>query len=234
MQDRPRSLSLTPAHVARVQRAIVDSGIEPGVELHNDADYDAWVKRIIKTHPAPGSPTLLFAYGSLIWKPEIEHVGEQMGVARGWHRSFCFRMTRFRGTPEQPGLMMALDRGGQCRGILYELPKNDLEGQFGKLFRREFKYKPVNSTPRWITVETTSGSTPALGFVMNRASPLYAGNLSRSCCGCVGSSMWSHGFWGRISTQHCDAPRGKRHSGPQSVAASSARSAADRSREQDS
>ncbi|UXN67226.1 gamma-glutamylcyclotransferase (plasmid) [Phyllobacterium sp. A18/5-2] len=195
MQDRPRSLSLTPAHVARVQRAIVDSGIEPGVELHNDADYDAWVKRIIKTHPAPGSPTLLFAYGSLIWKPEIEHVGEQMGVARGWHRSFCFRMTRFRGTPEQPGLMMALDRGGQCRGILYELPKNDLEGQFGKLFRREFKYKPVNSTPRWITVETTSGSTPALGFVMNRASPLYAGNLSlevvadvlAQACGHMGS-----------------------------------------------
>ena len=195
MQGRPRSLSLTPAHVARVHRAIDDSGIEPGVELHNDADYDDWVKRIIKTHPAPGSPTLLFAYGSLIWKPEIEHVGEQIGVARGWHRSFCFRMTRFRGTPEQPGLMMALDRGGQCRGILYELLKNDLEGQFGKLFRREFKYKPANSTPRWITVETTSGLTPALGFVMNRASPLYAGNLPlevvadvlAQACGHVGS-----------------------------------------------
>ncbi|WP_340670920.1 gamma-glutamylcyclotransferase [Phyllobacterium sp.] len=135
MQGRPRSLNLTPALVARVHRAIEDGGMEPGVELHNDANYDDWVTRIIKTHPAPGSPSLLFAYGSLIWKPEIEHVGEQICVARGWHRSFCFRMTRFRGTPEQPGLMMALDRGGQCRGILYELPKNGLQGQFGKLFR---------------------------------------------------------------------------------------------------
>jgi cation transport protein ChaC len=71
--------------------------------------------------------------------------------------------------------MMALDRGGQCRGVLYDLPNDNLEGQFGKLFRREFTYKPINSMPRWITVETPSGPTPALAFVMNRASPLYAG-----------------------------------------------------------
>jgi cation transport protein ChaC len=91
--------------------------------------------------------------------------------------------------------MMALDRGGQCRGVLYELPKNDLEGQFGKLFRREFKYKPANSMPHWITVETASSRTPALTFVMNRASPLYTGNLSleavadvlAQACGHLGS-----------------------------------------------
>ncbi|WP_352876607.1 gamma-glutamylcyclotransferase [Mesorhizobium sp. M1396] len=89
---------------------------------------------MIRTHPAPKAPTRLFAYGSLIWKPEIEHIGEQVGLARGWHRAFCFRMTRFRGTPEQPGLMMALDRGGQCSGVLYNLPEDNLERQFGKLF----------------------------------------------------------------------------------------------------
>ncbi|MDK1491610.1 gamma-glutamylcyclotransferase [Sinorhizobium sp. 7-81] len=195
MPDTRSSLSLTPAHVAQVHKTIVDKGVEPGVELHSDADYDDWVKRMIRNHPAPGSPTRLFAYGSLIWKPEIEHVAEEIGVARGWHRSFCFRMTRFRGTPDLPGLMMALDRGGQCRGLLYELPKDNLEGQLGKLFRREFTYKPPNSMPRWITVETAFGRTPALAFVMNRASPLYAGSLSLEAvaevlacaCGHVGS-----------------------------------------------
>jgi cation transport protein ChaC len=78
--------------------------------------------------------------------------------------------------------MMALDRGGQCRGVLYDLPTatspDMLEGQLGKLFRREFTYKPINSMPRWITVETEAGSVPALAFVMNRASPAYAGRLS--------------------------------------------------------
>lgn len=131
-----RTMSLTAAHIARVYRIVEDQGTAPGFELNSDADYTAWVESIMRTHPASGAPTHLFAYGSLIWKPEIEHTGEQIGVARGWHRSFCFRMPRFRGTHEQPGLMMALDRGGQCKGVLYSLPENDLEGQLGKLFRR--------------------------------------------------------------------------------------------------
>jgi len=193
--NRRRRPSLTPSHVAQVHRVVEDGGVEPGREVHTDADYDEWVARIVESHSAPQSPTLLFAYGSLIWKPEIEHVGERPGIARGWHRSFCFRMTRFRGTIEQPGLMMALDRGGQCRGVLYELPRNDLEGQLGRLFRREFRYKPANSMPRWISVSTASGAIPALTFVMNRLSPLYAGGLSleavadvlAKACGHMGS-----------------------------------------------
>lgn len=172
-----RTLSLTTDHVARVHRVVEDSGVEPGMEIHTDTDYDDWVERILASHPAPRLSTRLFACGSLIWKPELEHVGEQQAVARGWHRSFCFRMTRFRGTIEQPGLMMALDRGGQCRGVVFELPRDDLEGQFARLFRREFRYKPANSMPRWITVSTPSGGMPALAFVMNRGSPLYAGGL---------------------------------------------------------
>ena len=171
-------LALTAEHVAHVHRDVEDGGIAPGAELNTDADYDEWVARIIASHPAPHEPTRLFAYGSLIWKPEIEHVGEQLATARGWHRAFCFRMTRFRGTPQQPGLMMALDRGGQCKGVAFELPHGDLETRLGKLFRREFTYKPVNSMPRWINVTSQQGVFPALTFVMNRASPLYAGRLS--------------------------------------------------------
>jgi glutathione-specific gamma-glutamylcyclotransferase len=173
-----RTMSLTAGHIARIHRVVEDQGPAPGFELNTDADYAAWVESIMRAHPAPEAPTHVFAYGSLIWKPEIEHTGEQIGVARGWHRSFCFRMPRFRGTHEQPGLMMALDRGGQCKGVLYSLPMQDIEGQLGRLFRREFTSKPVNSMPRWITVVTASGSIPALTFVMNRASPLYAGRLA--------------------------------------------------------
>jgi len=189
-----RKLTLTKQHVERVHRAVDDQGLAPGAELHTDADYDGWVERMIRTHPAPNAPTRLFAYGSLIWKPEIEHSAEQQGVARGWHRAFCFHITRFRGTLEQPGLMMALDRGGQCRGVLYELPPYDLQRQFGQLFRREFTYKPPNSMPRWISVETASGPTPALTFVMNRASPLYAGRQSLEAVADVLARACGH--WG--------------------------------------
>ncbi|MER8529688.1 gamma-glutamylcyclotransferase [Mesorhizobium sp. M0814] len=187
-------LTLTAEHIARVHKVVQDQGLAPGAELHTDADYDGWVERIVRTHPNPTARTRLFAYGSLIWKPEIEHVGEQVGLARGWHRAFCFRMPRFRGTPEQPGLMMALDHGGQCRGVLYDLPWDNLENQFGKLFRREFTYKPANSMPRWVTVETASGAIPALTFVMNRASPLYAGRQSLEAVADVLASACGH--WG--------------------------------------
>lgn len=169
--------SLTPDHIARVHRVIADAGPAPGVEQQTDADYAAWVERVVRDHPAPGQPIQLFAYGSLIWKPEIDHRAERAAVAQGWHRSFCLRIHRFRGTIDQPGLMMALDRGGQCRGVVLELPPADPAVQLDRLFRREFTVKPINSMPRWLTVQTADGPLRALGFVMNRTSPYYAGRL---------------------------------------------------------
>jgi cation transport protein ChaC len=172
-----RPMSLTADHIARVNRVVLDGGPPAGVEQQTDADYADWVAKILASHPAPDRPIQLFAYGSLIWKPEVEHRAERPGVARGWHRAFCLRTHRFRGTPEQPGLMMALDRGGQCRGVLYELPPDDPAQLLDQLFRREFTVKPINSMPRWLVVETPDGPVRALGFVMNRASPYYAGRL---------------------------------------------------------
>ncbi|WP_374646897.1 gamma-glutamylcyclotransferase [Tabrizicola sp.] len=172
----PDPPSLTPDHIARVHREIADAGPAPGVEQQTDADYAHWVSHILKGH-APGAPIQLFASGSLIWKPEIDHRAERPAVARGWHRAFCLRMHRFRGTPDQPGLMMALDRGGQCRGVVLELPSEDPAVQLDRLFRREFTVKPINNIPRWLMVQTPDGPVKALGFVMNRASPYYAGRL---------------------------------------------------------
>jgi glutathione-specific gamma-glutamylcyclotransferase len=177
VKARNRKLHLTRDHIDSVHRSVEDAGVPPGLQLQTDADYQDWVSRIIARHPAPDRPTQLFVYGSLIWKPEIEHVDEKDAVAMGWHRSFCFRAPRFRGTPDQPGLMMALDRGGQCRGVLLQLPDGNLSATLDKLFRREFTYKPVNSMPRWIKVLTREGPSAALTFVMNRSSPLYVGRL---------------------------------------------------------
>ena len=83
-----------------------------------------------------------------------------------------------RGSPEPPGLMMALDRGGHSRGVLYRLDATDLEATLGKLFRREFTSKPPNNMRRWITVESERGPPSALTFVMNRQSLAYVGKLA--------------------------------------------------------
>lgn len=182
-------MSLTPELVSRVHRVLADEGPDPGLVYHSDEDYAAIVEHMLSSHDT-GTPCWLFAYGSLIWKPEVPHVAEKRGTARGWHRSFCFRIHRFRATRAAPGLMMALDRGGQCSGMLYQLPGEDLPAQVDKLFRREFTVKPPNCQPRWITVTTEDGPVRAIAFVMNRQAKAYTGKLtpdevadivSRSC-----------------------------------------------------
>ena len=151
-----RQMALTPDLVAQVHRVLDDPGPDPTWMYHADEDYDALVQGLLASHPG-GPDTWLFAYGSLIWKPELAHVEVRKGTARGWHRSFCFRIERFRGTKDQPGLMMSLDRGGQCQGVVFRLPPEDLEAQLLKLVRREITVKPPNNIPRWITVETENG-----------------------------------------------------------------------------
>jgi cation transport protein ChaC len=169
-------MALTPDLVARVHRTVDDPGPLPGFVYHTEQDYEAVVQTVLRGRPA-GNGFWLFAYGSLIWKPEVDHVEVKRGTARGWHRSFCFRIQRFRGTDEQPGLMMSLDRGGQCRGVLFRLSSEDLHAQLSKLVRREMTIKPSNNLPRWIDVQTEQGSVRALAFVMNRQSRMYVGRL---------------------------------------------------------
>jgi glutathione-specific gamma-glutamylcyclotransferase len=193
-QARSPVLRLCPDHIARIHRSVEDQGPPPGMVLQTDADYADWVARVMQANPAPRQPIRLFAYGSLIWKPEIDHVAAEPATAHCWHRSFCLKMPRFRGTPDNPGLMMVLDRGGQCRGMLFTLPATDPATQLDRLFRREFTFKPINNIPRWISVQTATGPQSALAFVVNRASPLYAGRMALDDVATVLSRACGH--WG--------------------------------------
>jgi glutathione-specific gamma-glutamylcyclotransferase len=191
---KPRVLSLSAEHVAKVHRVVAPPGPNDKLVYHTDEDYALIAEKILQTRPENGE-IWLFAYGSLIWKPEVEHIAEEEAVAQGWHRSFCFKIPTYRGTVEQPGLMMALDRGGQCRGVIYQLDVSSPQQLLLKLFRREFTVKPPNSMPRWINVDTKRGKRAVLAFVMNRQSPMYVGNLGpdatadilATACGHVGS-----------------------------------------------
>src|SRR5215217_9153389 len=109
-----REMALTAELAASTARVIADPGPLAGVAYMTDADYAEVVDDALAK--APAGPLWLFAYGSLLWKPACEVVEDHRAVVRGWHRAFCFKVPRFRGTPEHPGLMMALDRGGQCKG----------------------------------------------------------------------------------------------------------------------
>lgn len=176
MAQKERQLSLTAELVARVERMEPDPGPDPGTSDHTEAEYDAVVEALLSEY-TPGE-LWIFAYGSLIWNPEFESLESRGATAGGWHRSFCLKLTRWRGTRELPALMLALDRGGSCKGVAYRLPAKDHFGQIGLLVRRELDANPPTNVPRWISVKTKGGTLRALTFVADPDGRAYAGRLS--------------------------------------------------------
>jgi cation transport protein ChaC len=170
-----REMALTLDLLARTTRVVEDAGPSPGAVYMTDEDYDASIGNVL-AH-APPSGVWLFGYGSLLWKPVCEFSESRIATVRGWHRAFCYRVARFRGTRDQPGLMLALDRGGRCKGIIFKLPSDQVSGSLNALFRREMMVKPAVNVPRWVTAETDEGPIRALGMVVNRDSPHYSGRL---------------------------------------------------------
>src|SRR5207244_4109098 len=86
---------------------------------------------------AGSEPVWVFAYGSLMWNPEIAFAEARPGVLHGYHRSFCLYSRDYRGTPERPGLVLGLDRGGSCRGIVYRLGPERVGEALDRIWARE-------------------------------------------------------------------------------------------------
>ncbi|MER9391638.1 MULTISPECIES: gamma-glutamylcyclotransferase [unclassified Mesorhizobium] len=188
-----RQMSLTPELVARCWREIRDPGPDPDAMHLDEADYDALLDEL-QVELRDSEPLWLFGYGSLIWKPEIDYVEDRVALARGWHRSFCMNMTRWRGTKDSPGLMMALDRGGQCKGVAFRLTDNNRREQLGRLFRREVTLKPTSYRPRMLKLASEAGPLRALAFVINRNGLTYSGPLDEGKV--VERLATSCGHWG--------------------------------------
>ena len=163
----PRQMSLTSELVALCHRDVSDPGPEAKYDYFVDADYEKAVERLLKERPK--GPFWLFAYGSLIWKPEFPTEESLLGVADGWHRAFCLHLQCFRGSPEQPGLMMALDTGGRCEGVLLRLSERDLASQLDLLLQREIGSHEALESVRWIDVQSAQGVMRALVFYAHPA-----------------------------------------------------------------
>ena len=118
----------------------------------------------------------IFAYGSLMWNPLIHYVETRVGLVRGHHRRFCLWTRIGRGTVQKPGLTLALERGGSCRGVLYRVAESLAAQELEILWRREMLTGAY--APRWLKASTDQGPVHALGFLINRAHARYAGKLS--------------------------------------------------------
>ncbi len=146
-----------------------------------------WAQRsaaLLQEHLArlQGRDLHLFAYGSLIWRPEFEHDGQWLARVQGFHRALRMRSRVYRGTPERPGLVLALLSGGCCTGLVYRIAA----ARAPEVLRQVWEREMVNGSyqARWLRCHALPGQAPlsdsahlALGFTLSRRSPQCSGLL---------------------------------------------------------
>ncbi len=88
-------------------------------------------------HIMPRGDLWVFGYGSLMWAPEFSYEERRAGLVHGYHRALCILSSRYRGTPEKPGLVMGLCRGGSCWGMAFRVHNGRARQVLDALWKRE-------------------------------------------------------------------------------------------------
>ena len=126
----------------------------------------------------PPSDLWVFGYGSLMWRPGFEFVEQVPARLIGAHRALCVYSFDHRGTPEKPGLVLGLDRGGACRGIAFRVAPERRTATIAYLREREQTTNVYHEVMRSVWLEdSTRRRVSALAYVVDRGHVQYAGRL---------------------------------------------------------
>ena len=120
----------------------------------------------------------VFAYGSLMWRPDFPFAERSEARLIGAHRALCVYSFVHRGTPERPGLVLGLDRGGTCRGIAYRVRAAERDDTVAYLRGREQVTAVYRECMRPIWLRSSSERVQALCYMVDRGHVQYAGRLS--------------------------------------------------------
>lgn len=121
----------------------------------------------------------VFGYGSLMWRPGFAFVERQAALVRGYHRALCVYSHVHRGTQDQPGLVLGLDRGGSCKGTAFRVGAAHAAETLAYLRARE----QVTSVYREVLLRALLASgarVDAVAYVADRGHRQYAGRLDRA------------------------------------------------------
>ena len=122
----------------------------------------------------------VFGYGSLLWNPGFEYEQSTLATLMGYHRSFCMRSIHHRGTPEAPGLVLALDErpGSVCNGLALLVPAKNRKQTLSYLRERELVSSAYVEKRLLITL-VDGRIVQALTYVVDPQHVQYCGSLIR-------------------------------------------------------
>jgi cation transport protein ChaC len=127
----------------------------------------------------PTGDLWVFGYGSLMWRPGFDFVERVPARLIGEHRALCVYSFVHRGTPEKPGLVLGLDRGGACRGIAFRVAEKQRDATVAYLREREQVTSVYREVKRSVWLENEARQrVSALAYVVDRGHVQYAGRLT--------------------------------------------------------
>ena len=132
------------------------------------------LERFLST--VPRGDLWIFGYGSLMWAPDFPHEERKTGRAHGYHRALCILSSRYRGTPEMPGLVMGLRRGGSCWGMAFRVQAGHAREVLGTLWQREMRNNVYLPTFVSVSLQGTQ-RVHALAFVADTTHRQFVGEL---------------------------------------------------------
>ena len=134
----------------------------------------------VRSRTEPSKDDLwVFGYGSLMWRPGFAFVEQVPARLIGEHRALCVYSFDHRGTPEKPGLVLGLDRGGACRGIAFRVAAKRRDDTVDYLRGREQTTHVYREVMRSVWLENEARRrVSALAYVVDRGHVQYAGRLS--------------------------------------------------------
>ena len=125
----------------------------------------------------------VFGYGSLMWRPGFEFEESYIGSLQGYHRALCVYSHVYRGTPENPGLVMGLSEGGSCQGMVFRVAADRRDEVIAYLRAREQvtsvyleEFVPVEIAS--VTADGAPRMVEAVTYIADTAHEQYAGKLS--------------------------------------------------------